>query len=77
MYATPIIYPMSLLGERMQTLMWWNPIAHLIEIFKRAFLGVGAASIGGLVYAAVFTAVVLTVGILVFNRTEQTFMDTV
>ena len=77
MYATPIIYPMSQLGERMQALMWWNPIAHLIETFKCAFLGVGAASIGGLVYAAVFTAVVLTVGTLVFNRTEQTFMDTV
>lgn len=77
MYATPIIYPMSTLGERMRSVMWWNPIAHIIETFKYGFLGAGEVSIGGLVYSTFFTLIVLTAGIIIFNRTEQTFMDTV
>lgn len=77
MYATPIIYPMSLLGERMQAIMWWNPIAHIIETFKYGFLGAGEASITGLAYTTIFMIIVLTLGIIIFNRTEQTFMDTV
>ena len=77
MYATPIIYPMSLLGERMRAIMWWNPIAHLIETFKYGFLGAGEASVSGLAYSSLFTLVVLFIGIVIFNRTEQTFMDTV
>ena len=77
MYATPIIYPMSLLSERARSVLWWNPIAHLIETIKYAFLGTGQASIAGLAYATVFTLVVLAIGVIIFNRTEQTFMDTV
>ncbi|TWU05967.1 ABC transporter permease [Stieleria varia] len=77
MYATPIIYPMSTLSERFQRILWWNPIAHIIEAFKYGFLGSGQASVGGLLYTTLFTLTVLTVGVLLFNRTEQTFMDTV
>ncbi len=77
MYATPIIYPMSLLGERMRSIMWWNPIAHLVETFKYGFLGAGEASVSGLFYSSCFTLVVLFLGIVIFNRTEQTFLDTV
>lgn len=77
MYATPIIYPMSTLSEKYQQILWWNPIAHLIEVFKHGFLGAGAASVSGLAYATIFTLVTLFVGIIIFNRTEQTFMDTV
>lgn len=77
MYGTPVIYPMSILSERAQRIMWWNPIAHVIETFKYGFMGRGEASTTGLVYTTVFTLVVLTMGILIFNRTEQSFMDTV
>jgi lipopolysaccharide transport system permease protein len=77
MYATPVIYPMSTLSMRMQKILWWNPISHIIEVFKYGFLGSGQASVSGLAYATVFTAVVLTSGVIIFNHTEQTFMDTV
>lgn len=77
MYATPVIYPMSTLSPRMQSVLWWNPISHLIECFKYGFLGVGQVSVAGLVYAAGFTLASLILGLIIFNRTEQTFMDTV
>jgi lipopolysaccharide transport system permease protein len=77
MYATPIIYPMSTLSEKYQRILWWNPISHIIETFKYGYLGAGEASISGLAYASVFTVLTLAFGIIIFNRTEQTFMDTV
>ena len=77
MYATPIIYPMSTLDAKYQRILWWNPISHIIEAFKYGFLGAGQASITGLLYATAFTVVTLAFGIIIFNRTEQTFMDTV
>jgi lipopolysaccharide transport system permease protein len=77
MYATPIIYPMSVLSDRLRAWLWWNPIAHVIEAFKYGFLGSGSASIVGLAYTTIFTIITLTLGVIIFNRTEQTFMDTV
>lgn len=77
MYATPIIYPMSSLSESARNIIWWNPISHIIEAFRYGFLGAGSISLLGIAYASVFTAIVLFVGIVVFNRTEQTFMDSV
>lgn len=77
MYATPIIYPMSVLGEDARRILWWNPVAHIIETFKCGFLGVGEASVAGLAYSTFFTITTLVLGIVIFNRTEQTFMDTV
>jgi lipopolysaccharide transport system permease protein len=77
MYATPIIYPMSLLSERIRNILWWNPAAHLIEAFKYGFMGEGEVSVAGLAYAGAFTLASLAVGIIIFNRTEQSFMDTV
>ena len=77
MYATPIIYPMSAVSGRLRDILWWNPIAHLIETVKHGFLGAGEVSTAGLAYATLFTVVLLFLGIVIFNRTEQTFMDTV
>jgi lipopolysaccharide transport system permease protein len=77
MYATPIIYPMSELSDRIRSVLWWNPIAHLVEVFKFAFLGAGEVSLSGLMYSSVFAITVLALGVIVFNRTEQSFMDTV
>jgi lipopolysaccharide transport system permease protein len=77
MYATPIIYPMSVLSDKLRAWLWWNPIAHVIEAFKYGFLGSGSASVSGLAYTTVFTIITLALGVIIFNRTEQTFMDTV
>lgn len=77
MYATPVIYPMSTLNPTLRNYLWWNPLSHLLEGFKYAFLGAGDISIAGLVYTTAFTTALLCSGILIFNRTEQNFMDTV
>lgn len=77
MYATPIIYPMSSIPSDYQFWIKLNPIAHLIETFKTIFLGTGQISINGLIYSFVFTVVVLLIGVVIFNKTEQKFMDTV
>jgi lipopolysaccharide transport system permease protein len=77
MYATPVIYPVSTVPEPYRTLIQLNPLAPIVEAFRFAFLGAGTVSPGGLVYSFGFMVVVLLIGLLLFNRIEQTFMDTV
>ena len=77
MYATPIIYPLSSIPVGAQKVLYWNPITHIIEAFKYGFLGQGSFDLYGLAYSSCFTIILLIIGILIFNKTEQTFMDTV
>lgn len=77
MYATPVIYPVSTVPEPYRTLIQLNPLAPIVESFRYAFLGAGTVSPGGLAYSFGFMVVVLFIGLLLFNRIEQTFMDTV
>ena len=78
MYATPVVYPLSQLKDGwMKTIVMINPVTMPIELYRYALLGVG--SINWLYYAIslVFTLVVIVFGIMVFNKVERTFMDTV
>lgn len=77
MYATPIIYPMNLIEGRLKTIISLNPLAHVVEAFKYGFLGRGELSAYGLVYATIFAIVTLVLGILIFNKTEKSFVDTI
>jgi lipopolysaccharide transport system permease protein len=77
MYATPIIYPMSIIPEKYKVFIAWNPMAHIIEGFKYAVLGVGEISLNSMFYTTAVTIIILTIGIIIFNKTEQTFADTV
>ncbi|WMX15203.1 ABC transporter permease [Aureispira sp. CCB-E] len=77
MYATPIIYPMSLIEGQLKLAIALNPLAHVIEAFKYSFLGEGELSIIGLTYSTIFATVVLLIGILIFNKTEKSFVDTI
>ncbi len=77
MYATPVIYPMSIIPEKYKALIAWNPMAHIIEGFKYAVLGVGEISFASMLYTTIVTLIVLSIGIIIFNKTEQTFADTV
>ena len=79
MYATPVIYPLSTLeqGSKLWMVIMANPLTPLVEGFKYAFLGQGYFSWLALGYSALFTAVLLIVGIVVFHRTERNFIDTV
>ena len=77
MYATPVIYPASTIPEEWQWVLNVNPIAPVVEAFRYAFLGAGSPSWGGLAYSFTFMLAVFTIGVLIFNRVESTFMDTV
>lgn len=77
MYATPVIYPVSSIPEKWRWVADWNPVTPIIETFRAGFLGVGDASWWRLVYSAAFMLVVMVIGIIIFNRVEKTFIDTV
>jgi len=77
MYATPVIFPLSFFSGKLKTLVLLNPMTSIVETFKYAFLGSGTFSWVYLGYSAAFTIVVLVIGILLFNRVERSFMDTV
>lgn len=78
MYATPVVYPMSELdGNVLKGLILLNPVTAPVELFRYAVLGVGTVHLSSLMSSILFTVVVLLLGIIVFNRVERTFMDTV
>lgn len=77
MYVTPVIYPISSIPEKWRWIAVVNPITPVIETFRAGFLGAGNADWLGLVYSAAFTLVVLFIGVVIFNRVEKTFIDTV
>ncbi len=77
MYATPIIYPLSEIPEKYKAYVMANPMTPIVETFKTALLGVGSVDYIGLFYSFAFMVVLLAIGILIFNKVERTFMDTV
>lgn len=77
MYATPIIYPLSAATGRIRTALELNPLTPIFEAFKYGCLGCGTLSWGGLLYSTVFMLVMLFFSLIVFNRVERNFMDTV
>jgi lipopolysaccharide transport system permease protein len=77
MYATPIIYPLSEIPEKYKAFVMANPMTPIVETFKTALLGVGSVDYIGLLYSFGFMVILLAIGILIFNKVERTFMDTV
>jgi len=77
MYATPIIYPLSTMSPKKQWIMALNPVTSIVETFKYGTMGVGTFSWGQLGYSFSFMVVILIVGIVVFNKVQRSFMDTV
>ena len=77
MYAAPVIYPISSIQKEWQWLILANPMTPVIELFRYAFLGVSSLSYIYILYSLVFTVAIIVIGLLVFNRVESTFMDTV
>lgn len=77
MYATPVIYPLSFAPENYRWALEINPLTPVFEAFKYALLGTGTYTTGGLLYSAAFLCVTMFFAVVIFNRTEQRFMDTV
>jgi lipopolysaccharide transport system permease protein len=80
MYLSAVMYPMALLQEKMPKYSWliqYNPLAYIIETARYMLLNVGEISILGLGYTFLVTVGVFFVGLLIFNKTEKSFIDTV
>ena len=80
MYVSAVVYPMALVKEKMPEYAWlvqYNPLAYIIETTRYMLLNVGYLSFWGLGYTFVATVVIFLVGVLIFNRTEKSFIDTV
>ena len=77
MYATPIIYPLSTMSPKRQWIMALNPLTSIVETFKFGTMGVGTFSWTQLSYSFCFMLVLLAIGIVVFNKVQRSFMDTV
>lgn len=78
MYATPIVYPLSMVKEgTIRTLILANPMTPIIEAFKYATLGQGYFSWLALGYSFVFMSVLLLLSVVIFNKVQRNFMDTV
>ncbi len=77
MYATPIVYPLSLVPDWLRPWYVLNPMVSVVESFRYAFLGSGAIQWSYVWVSWVVTLMVLLVGIVLFSRVEKTFMDTV
>ncbi len=86
MYGSAVMYPVSLIQEKVATgilptwvgsLIEYNPMTTVIELFRHMTLGVSTFSFFNLIYATLVSIVVFLLGLIVFNKTEKTFIDTV
>ena len=78
MYATPIVYPMSMVtNPTLRTIIMLNPMTSIIEAFKYVTLGEGYFSWLALGYSFAFMSILLLFGIVIFNKVQRSFMDTV
>jgi len=77
MYATPVIYSVSGLPEKYHHLIMLNPMSSVIEGFRYSLLGTGIFNFYNILYSTIFALIILIIGVLLFNKVEKTFMDTV
>lgn len=80
MYLSAVVYPMALIKEKIPSYGWlvqYNPLAYVIETARYMLLNVGHISVFGLLYTFAITVIVFLVGMLIFNKTEKSFIDTV
>ena len=77
MYATTVIYPLSAAPYGYRRIIELNPMTSIIEAFRYGFFGQGEFSMWSLGYTSLVTLMVMILGIIIFNKTEKTFIDTV
>ena len=77
MYASPVVYPVSMISTDNRWLILLNPMSSFIEFFRFSVFGEGHVTGFGIVYSVAFTLVFLAIGMMVFNKVEKSFIDTV
>jgi lipopolysaccharide transport system permease protein len=76
-YSTPVIYPMSTIPEKWRLVSLLNPMTGIVELYRRAFFGVGYMNPEYMLISATVTLLILLSGLLIFNRVERNFVDTI
>jgi lipopolysaccharide transport system permease protein len=78
MYATPVIYPVDITSNpKLSLVLKLNPLQSIFTDTRYMITGMGSMDWAGLLYTAIFTITILFLGVIVFNRQERTFMDTI
>lgn len=77
MFVTPVIYPLASIAGKKRLFVLANPMSSVIDSFRYAFFPVGSFNWNNLAYSSLFMLVILLLGILLFNKIERNFMDTV
>jgi len=77
MYATPVIYPMSSVPEKVRTIINYNPMTPIIEGMRLSLLGTGHMTVQSFLFAFISSLLILGFGIIIFNKVEKTFIDSV
>lgn len=77
LYASPVIYSITMIPEKLQKLYMLNPVTPGLLIFKNAFLGINSLPLKEWGISWIITLVILSIGIVIFNKVEKTFMDTI
>ena len=77
MYGTPVVYTFSSLAPAYKNYLQWNPLVAPVEAFKYALFGRGDFSLNSLLYSGGWMIVLIFLGLILFNKAERSFMDTV
>jgi lipopolysaccharide transport system permease protein len=77
MYASPVVYPVSVIPEKYHLLMSLNPMVGVIESARQILFGVSSLRVEYVMFGVIINLIALTVGVLVFNKVEKNFLDTV
>lgn len=80
MYGSAVMYPMSYFKDKLPDYYWlieWNPIAIIIESFRTMVFGVGDLDIFKFIYITLTSFIIFLIGLVIFNKTEKTFIDTI
>lgn len=80
MYGSAVMYPLSFFKEKLPNISWvveYNPMTTIIEAFRYMTLGVGDYSLPKMLYTALFSLLVFLLGLIIFNKTEKSFIDTI
>jgi lipopolysaccharide transport system permease protein len=80
MYGSAVMYPMAYFKDKLPNYYWlieWNPIAIIIESFRTMLFGVGLLETNKLIYLVITSCIVFLIGLIIFNKTEKSFIDTI
>ncbi len=77
MFSTTVTYPLSAAPNNFKFLIELNPMTIILETFRYAFLGQGTFSITAILYTTITTIIIFLLGIILFNKVEKNFIDTI